>query len=117
MATYQSYISFKNGKRLSIHQPTTAPVGSYLPCEANGVAGATSSVEFSVPQGEVWEVSDFVSANTAGEFEIIADGRNTNRYLPTDASRAASAANRPPISMTFVPGIRYKLRETVAGAA
>lgn len=117
MATYLSSLYFKNGKRLSIYQKTTHPVGDYLPCESAGVATATSSFEFSVPQGEVWEVSDFVSSNTAGEFELIADGRPTQRYLPTDASRAANATSRPPIEMTLIPGIRYKLRETVAGAA
>lgn len=117
MATYVGNIYFKNGRRLSIHFPTTAPAGSYLPCEVSGVASATSSNEFSVPAGEVWEVSDYTCTNTAGEFEIIKDNVGTDKYLPSTADRAVSATNRPKVDLTFVPGPRYKLRQTVAGAA
>lgn len=115
---YVSNFYFRNGKRLSVYQAANAAVGTYLPCEISGVAASTSSVEFSVPAGEVWEVVDFVSPNTAGEFEIIKDGASTDKFVPTDATRAATAGNnRFPISLVFVPGPRYKLRESVAGAA
>lgn len=117
MATYVGNIYFKNGRRLSIHFPTSAAVGSYLPCEVSGVAGATSSYEFSVPQGEIWEVEDYTCTNTAGEFEIIKDNVGTGRYLPSTADRAVSAANRPKVNLGFSPGARFKLRMTVAGAA
>lgn len=114
---YVGSIYFLNGRRISVYQAANAAVGSYLPCETAGVATSTSSYEFSVPQGEVWQITDFTTGNTAGEFEVIVDGQPSGRYIPTDASRAPAAANRPPISVTLVPGKRYKLRETVAGAA
>lgn len=117
MATYVGNIYFKNGRRINIHFPSAVAAGAYLPCEISGVAAATSSYEFSVPAGEVWEVEDYTCTNTAGEFEIIRDNIGTGKYLPTTADRAVSAANRPKVSLTFVPGPRYKLRQTVAGAA
>lgn len=117
MATYVSNLYAKNGKRLSIYHKSTHPVGEYCPTELNGVATANSSFEFTIPQGEVFEVTDFTTTNTAGEIELVVDGVPRQRFLPTDASRAASATNRPPINMTLVNGPRYKFRHTVAGAA
>lgn len=117
MATYEANFYMKNGRRLNLHFPTQHPVGSYVPCEASGQASATSSFEFSVPAGEVWEVEDYTTTNTAGEIEIYKDTMGTGKYLPTTAARAESVTGRPKVQLTFVPGPRYKFRMTKIGAA
>lgn len=117
MATYEANFYMKNGRRVNLHFPTTHPIGSYVPCEVAGTASATSSVEFSVPAGEIWEVEDYTTTNTSGEIEIYKDNLGAQKYLPTTAARAESVANRPKVNMTFVPGVRYKFRMTKAGAA
>lgn len=115
MATYQGNLYFSNRRRLSIHFPTNAAVGSFLPVQMNGQADANSPKDFRVPEDGMVAV-DFITTQTQGEFQIIADGVPTNRFMPTDASQAATAI-RPPVNLTFRRGVKYEIQMTAAGAA
>lgn len=109
---------FTNGRQLSFYQAANVTVGTPLPVEVNGVAGTTSDTFFMVPAGEIWEVLDMTTLNTAGQVQIMKENLATGKFFPTDASRSpATGTVRPRIPMTFVPGVRYKFVESVQGAA
>lgn len=112
---YSANIIFSNRRRLSIYLAANVAVGTYLPCEINGAAVAGSPTSFRVPEDGMMAV-DMITTETAGEFQIIADGVPTNRFIQVDASQAATAI-RPPINLKFRRGVNYQLQMTVAGAA
>lgn len=115
MATYTGNLYFSNRRRLSMHFASAVAVGTYLPVEINGAAVATSPTDFRVPEDGMMGI-DFITNQTAGEIQIIADGVPTNRFILTDASQAATAI-RPPVNLRFRKGVKYQLQVTVAGAA
>lgn len=115
---YKGTFYFKNGRQLSFYQAANVAVGTPLPCEVNGEAASTSDTFFMVPAGEIWEVSDMTTLNTAGQVQIMRENLPTGKFFPTDATRSpATGTVRPNLPFTFVPGVRYKLIESVQGAA
>lgn len=67
MATYMGTIYFSNRRRLSIYFASTVAVGVRLPVDLNAAATTTSPTDFRVP--EALNAVDFITTNTAGEFE------------------------------------------------
>lgn len=115
---YVGTFYFTNGRQLSFYQAANVAVGTAIPVEVNGPATSTSDTFFMVPAGEVWQVQDMVSANVAGQIQIMKENLPSGKFFPTDATRAATAGNqRPNLPFVFVPGIRYKFVESVQGAA
>jgi hypothetical protein len=114
---YIGVLSFTNGRQLSIYQAANVAVGTPLPVEVSGQASTSSDTFFMVPAGEVWTVLDFVTGNLSGQVQVYKENLPSGKFFSTDATRAATASNRPMIPLTFVPGVRYRLVESVQGAA
>lgn len=109
---------FRNGRQLTFYQAANVAVGTSLPVEVYGQAGTGSDTFFMVPAGEVWEVEDMTTSETAGQVQVYRENFPTGKYFATDATRATTAGNiRPKINMTFVPGVRYRFVQSVTGAA
>lgn len=115
---YVGTFYFKNGRQLSFYQAANVAVGTALPVEVNGQAGTTSDTFFMVPAGEIWEVLDMTTSNTAGQVQIMRENLPSGKFFATDSTRSpATGTVRPAIPLTFVPGVRYKFVESVQGAA
>jgi len=111
---YVGSLKITSGQVLRVYQAATVAVGVYLPVEINGDATSTSPTDFKVTQK--CTIYDFITSNTAGIFELIADGRQTGYMVISDASQAATSI-RTPLNVPLVPGVKYMLLERVAGAA
>lgn len=112
---YNSVLKFSNGEVLNVYQAANCAVGTELPVNKLGAAASTSQVYFKFK--EPVELIDFYSANTAGQFEIVADDDPTGKMLVTDASVASTNNGRVTPRLTFRALVQYKLIERVAGAA
>lgn len=112
---YESVMKFKSGKVLRIHQAASVAVGTELPVNLNGAVAATNGTmfRFTTPQ----TLSDFYTANTAGQFEIIADDEPSGVMFVTDAASVNTNQARVIPEITFRAGVNYKFIERVAGAA
>lgn len=112
---YNSVMKFSNGEVLNIYQAANVAVGTELPVNKNGAAVVGSQVYFKFKENV--DLIDFYSANTAGQFEIVADDDPTGKMLVTDAAVASTNNGRVTPRLTFRGGVQYKLLERVAGAA
>jgi len=111
---YVGSLKLTSGQVLRVYQAATVAVGTYLPVEINGDAVSTSPTDFKVTTK--CTAYDFITANTAGIFELVADGRQTGFMVVTDSSQAGTSI-RTPLNIPLSPGVKYMLLERVTGAA
>lgn len=106
----------KNGRTLLLYAAANAAVGVQMPCSVKGAPGTTSPTDFSVPQGEIWEIADISNGGClTGMFDFTADGESKGRFI--NLPDHTSTAIRPPVNITFVPGKRYRAEVIVQLAA
>lgn len=107
MATYNISVKMKNGRTLMIFAAGSDAVGKQLNVSVRGLGSATTPTDFTVPQGEVWEVADISNGgDDTGMIDFTSDGESKGRYINLADHNAT--AIRPPVNITFVPGKRYR---------
>ena len=112
---YSGRLKLANGQMVHIYFAASVAAGTYLPVDTVQPASSTSPQDFEVSSNT--SILDFTTDETAGEFEFVSGGQPTGRFVETTATHAASNSGRPLIPIQLRAGVKYRLKQVVAGAA